>query len=161
MSTRKLFLMSVLTMGLYNVCFWWRHWKTRKEAGDDVTPWLRTLFSVFTVFSYHGTLTTEAKVQEKDLGSIFPAMAFLYLGFSMGSHLLSKMESGGAFLAMIMVNILLAWSLVKFQVAANGLTEDTAKTAPFNSGVTWGSAVMGSMGGLLLIAGCAEVLLGA
>lgn len=48
----KFMLLSITTLGLYHVVWFYRNWKyVRDEEGESVTPWARTLFSGLFYFS--------------------------------------------------------------------------------------------------------------
>ena len=50
-SPLKVALLSVVTFGLYQLSWFYRHWKRRKEHGEDVIPFLRTIFAVWFMYS--------------------------------------------------------------------------------------------------------------
>jgi hypothetical protein len=50
-SPLKVGLLSVATFGLYQLSWFYRHWKRRKEHGEDVTPFLRAIFAVWFMYS--------------------------------------------------------------------------------------------------------------
>lgn len=50
-SIAKLVVMSACTFGLYEVWWFYRHWRLARERGDDVWPVARTVFMVFFVYA--------------------------------------------------------------------------------------------------------------
>ena len=50
-SIAKLVVLSVCTFGLYEVWWFYRHWRLARESGEDVWPVVRALFMVFFIYA--------------------------------------------------------------------------------------------------------------
>jgi hypothetical protein len=52
MSPQKLVVLSLCTLGFYQLFWFYRNWRlVRDEGGEQVAPWIRTLFAPLTAFS--------------------------------------------------------------------------------------------------------------
>lgn len=73
-SPLKMALLSVTTFGLYQMSWFYRHWKRRKEQGEDVNPLLRTIFAVWFVYSLCQSVNRELE-RRSGPGPSFSGMA--------------------------------------------------------------------------------------
>ena len=89
-SSKKLWLVNILTMGLYSVVWFYWHWRRIKHHDQsDIMPVWRAIFSV--IFAYPLFLRIATEIDMKELAHKFSAgvMATCYIVLALGSYILS------------------------------------------------------------------------
>jgi hypothetical protein len=151
MSPVKAAVMSILTMGLYDLCFWWRHWRTQRQRGLEISVFWRTVFAGFVSFEYRTTLSialVERGVAEPPLLGAAPSVYLLAMIISRGVSKLLH-QPGLEILLTILFVLARAGALVVFQDAANQALGEGAQRGAFNRGAS-GRTYLAVAGGLLL-----------
>jgi hypothetical protein len=113
--TRKLIVLSIATLGLYEAYWFYRHWQQlRRVGGEDVWPIPRTFFAGLFSYSLFSRVTQEADSQGAP--SLFSPLllAFVYFAALMSSRL------GAAPWLVIGVSLV---PLALTQVIVNGLPQ--------------------------------------
>ena len=60
----KFIVMTLLTFGVYQLYWWYRHWaRLRAHGGEDVWPWLRTIFANLFAYYFFDRVNEEADRQ--------------------------------------------------------------------------------------------------
>lgn len=60
----KFIAMTLLTFGVYQLYWWYRHWaRLRAHGGEDVWPWLRTIFANLFAYYFFDRVNEEADRQ--------------------------------------------------------------------------------------------------
>jgi hypothetical protein len=78
-STHKFVVMSIVTLGLYNVYWVWRQWKRFVEHGEVLSPFWRTFFLVFTNYSLFARVRSRARDEGIEVRWNPALLATLYL----------------------------------------------------------------------------------
>jgi hypothetical protein len=151
MSPRKAAVLSVLTFNLFDIVFWYRHWKRLQETGHDVSPIWRAIFAAITSFSFVTTLSTEraARGLQSDFEFVSPLRATpgIYLGLNLVSRVAERVLEGVPHLAATLLACTgCAWVLATVQRGANEVLEADAHGGPSNSGATVVSIIVGALG---------------
>jgi len=147
MSPRKAAVMSLLTFGLYDLVFWYRHWTRLNESGHDVTPIFRTFFAAFTSFGFVTTLTSMRFARGLESGAQLRMTPFVYLGLSLASRISDKLLVGVPSLAVTMIACAsCAWVLATIQHGANEVLKADKYQGPYNSGTSMGAIFAGAAG---------------
>lgn len=147
MSPRKAAVMSVLTLGLYDLVFWYLHWKRLKDSGHNVTPAFRAFFAGFTSFTFVTTLCATRTERGLDSSADLSAGPAIYLALNIGARLSDKVLEGVPSLVFTMLACLGgAWVLATVQRAANEVLAADKYQGPSNSGATLGAIVSGAIG---------------
>jgi hypothetical protein len=139
----KLAVMFVATMGLYQLYWFYKQWDRVRDAGDNVAPAPRSLFSIlfcYSLFRRINDSTYAVGVQTR----LPPSL--LAVGFILPS-LMWKMEGAVAFLGFLAFVPLVAAQRIANRVAlAQGSTEDPNTRL---TRLNWGGVLAG--GGLLAL----------
>ena len=147
----KLVVMSVVTLGLYQVFWFYQNWRQVRDVhGEDIWPVPRAIFSVIFCFSLFRRLEDEAALRgQVDAPSpALHAVAFFLL------TLASRLPVPWGLIALASVV-----PLVPFQRAANAIALQAAPGTDPNttfSGLNWVGIVVG---GLFLLLALAAVFL--
>lgn len=153
MSVTKLWIMSILTFGLYDLAFFYRHWRhLRDHHGRPLSPFWRTIFSSFMYFGLNAQVSEVARLYQVSVSSILGIAPFLYFGV----HVVSRMsessfaEASAAFDVLAFVVVPFGtYSLTLTQSAVNRILEKERYTGAVNSKATVGSVIAGVIGALL------------
>ena len=78
-STHKFVVMSIVTFGLYDVYWAYRHWKRFVEHGDVLSPFWRAFFAPITNYELVARVRSRARDDGIEVGWIPALMATLYL----------------------------------------------------------------------------------
>lgn len=147
MSSRKAAVMSVLTLGLYDLVFWYRHWTRLKEGGHDVSPIARTIFAPLAAFSFLTTLTSLRYPRGIESGSLLRMTPFVYFGASSVGLATNKVLEGiPSLVSTVLGCVVSAWVLATIQRGANEVLAADGYQGPSNSGATWSTIVTGVIG---------------
>lgn len=163
MSTNKLAIMSLLTLGLYDLAFFWRHWRAVRNTGENVSVFARTLFSPLFCFGLCWRLErglTEAGLKTSR-GLRWAATLYLVLG------LVARLADVGDALAppqLLLVTtgraVASLYPLVSIQSAANRLLDARGDKTPSNDGIGPTTVSVGLFGlilwALMLVGAFAE-----
>ncbi len=158
MNPNKLALMSLLTLGLYDLAFFWRHWRAIRNAGEDVSIFFRTLFGVLYCF---------ALTRRIEKGLVFAGLtasaglrysALLYFLFTLIDRLAENsaaLSPQQVFLVSAFRSVASIYPLVQIQRSANRLLDARGDTTQGNDGIRPATLVVGCFGlllwGLLLL----------
>jgi hypothetical protein len=144
----KLVVMSVATVGLYQVYWFYKHWRAVRDAGEDVLPWARSIFGVLFCYSLF------RRVADSAAGLAAPAaplLAAVYIALCVSAQLLPFPYTLLAALSVL--------PLVPIQSAANAVAQrdfpheapDARFTAANWLGVALGCAFFGFLGHALVV----------
>jgi len=147
MSSRKAAVMSLLTLGLYDLVFWYRHWTRLKEGGHDVSPIVRTMFAPFTSFAFLTMLTSLRYPRGIESDSLLRLSPFVYFGVTFAGLVANKFLEGiPSLVATTLGCAASAWVLATIQRGANEVLAADNYQGPSNSGADWGAIVVGVIG---------------
>ncbi len=79
-SFKKFLILTVATLGLYSVYWFWKHWTLYRQAsGDNIWPVPRAIFSIFFTHSLFGKINERAEnITDKNMSSLtIPATVFV------------------------------------------------------------------------------------
>lgn len=152
MSVTKLWVMTVLTMGLYNVVFFYNHWKhLRDHHAQDVSPIGRAIFGAFTYFGLNSQIGDAARFRNIPTVGIFGAAPILFFASSAAGRVLDRVA--GDELWVVLLNFVLvpifAYCLASTQTTVNNLLRDEGYAGPVNDGATAGAVIFGVLGALV------------
>lgn len=160
MSPLKAAIMSMLTFSIYDVVFWYQHWKRLKESGQDVSPIARAIFAPFTAFGFLTTLSSLRFARGLESGPTLRASPFVYLGVKLASRIADKvLEDGPNLVVTAIACAVSAWVLATIQHGVNDVLKTDNYRGPSNSGASWGAIVAGVIGLLLWFLGIIGVML--
>ena len=139
----KLTVMFVATLGLYQLYWFYKQWDRIRDAGDNVHPAARSLFSIVFCYSLFRRIVDSA--QAVGVSARVPP-ALLAVGFIVAS-MTWRMEGPEGFLGFLAVVPLVAAQRIANAVAlAQGSTEDR------NTRLTWRNwAWIGALVGFLVL----------
>lgn len=153
MSVTKLWIMSVLTFGLYNLAFFYRHWlHLRDHAQQDVSPFWRTFFAPLMYFGLNSQVSDAARFGQVRTPALLSSAAILYFAATAVGRILDRMfdeTDVAATLLTFALAPIATYAITMTQTAANRILEKEGYSGPVNSGVTAGSIIFGLLGGLL------------
>lgn len=147
-ATRKMLVLFFLTIGMYQVYWYYKNWALHKRAtGEDVWPVPRAIFALFFTHSlYHHIATYDAsgKRDDWDYGSYATAMVFLLLA----SSILTRFSGGQVLLDIICMSLLIPIGLVMKQAQAEVNARCGDPLGASNSAFTTANYVWCGLGGL-------------
>lgn len=150
MSPRKAFVMSVLTMGFYDLCFWWRHWRARRQYGQDVSIFWRTFFAGFCAFDFKSSVSVALIERNLTPPPLLAAAPAIYLGSFVLDNVLSRAGFAGVALVIGAVcEVIRAGILTTFQTAVNEVLKADDYRGPYNRGVR-GATIAAAIVGILI-----------
>lgn len=150
MSARKAAVMSMLTFSLYDLVFWYQHWKRLKESGQVVSPIVRAIFAPFAAFGFLTTLSSLRFARGLTSDSLLRATPFIYLGLKLATRISDKVLEGVSGLAFTMIACAAgAWVLATIQHGANEVLAADNYRGPANSGASLGAIFAGGLGLML------------
>lgn len=166
-SKRKFYTLFIMTLGLYQVYWYYRNWKLyRRATGEKVLPVMRAIFAVFFV---HG-LFRRVQAGLRGTGKSFEwnptALAWWVVGLMLVSEVVDRLsgwEIGAPYTDALGLALIptLACALVKGQAAINACCGDPTGTS--NDCFTLANCAWIVLGGLLyalIAAGLAIRMLG-
>jgi hypothetical protein len=166
--TRKLFVMSLVTFGLYCVYWFERQFRYQKRArGDSTIPFLRALFSIFFVHELFRRVEVAAGRADCGYGRRGGTLASVYVGATllsaiqnMGddlrtrSHELRFVVAGGSTLTILVFIFALTYPLFRVQGTVNDLLDLTEPDRDRNETLTawnWPVVIVGGLTLLLVL----------
>ena len=153
MSVTKLWIVSVLSFGLYNLLFFYRHWRHLRDHGQqDVSPFWRTVFSPFMYFGLNTQVADAARFKQVPVPSTLGAAAGLYFAANVVGRFVDRIaDDGGAWAAVVglLVIPIATYALTVTQTAMNRVLATEDSRGPVNEGATVGSVIISILGGLL------------
>jgi len=160
MSPRKAAVMSFLTMSIYELCFWWRHWRTRREGGEDVNVFWRTAFAAFYAYPFKNTVSVGLAQHGAPLHWLLNAMPTLYMLSYLIDNALARLESQHWiwFALSVSMNVLRSLLLAVLQKSVNQVLEANGYRGPVNRGATVRTYLMAALGLLIWVSTIAAFL---
>jgi hypothetical protein len=87
LSILKLVVMSVCTLGLYQVYWFYKHWAKIKERSEPhITPWARALFGIFWCYSCFNFIRKEERQLDIEPTLSVGPLAFGWIGLELASQ---------------------------------------------------------------------------
>jgi hypothetical protein len=87
-SVLKLVVMSVGTLGLYQIYWFYKHWAMIKERSEPhITPWARALFGIFWCYSCFDFIRKEERQLDIEPTLHAGLLAFGWIGLELASQL--------------------------------------------------------------------------
>jgi hypothetical protein len=121
-SPGKVLVMSVLTLGIYDLSFWWRHWRARQRRGERVSVFWRTVFAAFCSFEFKNTLAMSMAERDLPEDPWLRRAPLVYLLSFMLDNLVSRLADGAvAFIAAVLFELVRASALVVIQRSVNAV----------------------------------------
>lgn len=153
MSVTKLWIMSVLTFGLYNLVFFYRHWRhQRDEHGHSVSPFWRAVFSPFMYFGLNQQISEAARFAAVPVSTLLGSAPFVYFVANALGRVLDRVYEESTVGVDLLTYALIpvgTYALALTQSAVNRILEKEGYVGPSNSGVTAGSIIFGALGAVL------------
>jgi hypothetical protein len=149
MSPNKLALMSFLTVGLYDLAFFWRHWRAVRNGGAPVSVFWRTVFAPLFCFSLCWRVEEGFKERGLKIPGSLGWAGTLYLVVGVLGTLLdmsSALSESQLLLLTVLLRVASIYPLVSIQKAVNRLLDERGARGPGNAGVTPGAIVMALFG---------------
>ncbi|HEV8234153.1 MAG TPA: hypothetical protein VGP84_06120 [Gemmatimonadaceae bacterium] len=140
-STRKFVVMSIVTLGLYDVYWVWRQWRRFVEHGQVLSPFWRTFFLVFTNYSLFARVRSRAREEGIEVSWSPALMATLYLVLNVTWRLPDPW---------VLVSLLVFVPLIPIQETIERINARHVAELP-NRGFSGADAVAIVIGGLVLI----------
>lgn len=137
---RKLFILSVLSLGLYMYFWSYKHWSNYKKATqDDIWPWARGLFCIFFVHKLYRRADHQIRISGRSYIFDFEQWATMLVVIIVAGHIVDKMsdhiESLAAVGTWLLISIpLRAYLMQKGQAMLNFAAGDAdgSSNARFN-----------------------------
>ncbi len=149
MSTQKLLIMSIVSLGLYNLSWFWRQWRAARDSGEDVSVFWRTVFGPLMYFDLKKRIDAQlldAGVAEPPLYAAAPAVYLVAAVLGRVTDRIPEIPPVVDYLLIVVLTVVSAWALTRSQTAINSIFERKRSQAPSNDGFTAGSAVLGLIG---------------
>jgi hypothetical protein len=87
-SVQKLIVMSVCTLGLYQIYWFYKHWVLIKERSEPhITPWARALFGIFWCYSCFDFIRKDERQVDIEPTLSAGLLAFGWIGLELASQL--------------------------------------------------------------------------
>jgi hypothetical protein len=151
-SPAKLAVMSILTMGVYDLAYWWRQWRAWRQSGHDVNVFARTIFSPLFAFGFRSNLDDALSARGRSAPSQLTFAPFVYLIAQVLDNVLARLPLGPAVTlgtAALARIVCAAFALVTFQNAVAQVQEAEGYSGPVNRGASLGTIVAGALGALI------------
>ncbi|MEE9351410.1 MAG: hypothetical protein V3U78_04060 [Thiotrichaceae bacterium] len=130
-SLRKFLWLSILTMGLYYIYWFYKNWQNQMlKTGEKILPVMRGIFSVFFTFSLFQRIAAKLEDKNKTYDWSVVGMAILFIVSTILSSLIGQLSSGNddniTFVMLISFGFLAAtiYSVYKAQMAINIACDD-------------------------------------
>lgn len=157
MSVTKLWIMSVLSFGIYNLAFFFRHWRhLRDHQQQDVSPFWRTVFAPFMYFGLNSQVGDDARFKQISAPPTLGIAAGLYFGAGAAGRLVNRVADETATWTLLVTALVIpigAYALTVTQTAMNRILAAEGYRGPVNEGATAGSIIVGILGGVLWVFG--------
>ncbi|MGH1340838.1 MAG: hypothetical protein ACRBN8_04770 [Nannocystales bacterium] len=154
MGVAKLWIMSVLSFGLYNFAFFYRHFRhLRDHKQQDVSPFWRAFFSPFMYFGLNTQVKAAAEFAEVRTPALLGAAPIVYFVANLVSRAVDRMPDSGMELTLASFALVpvMTSALAATQTAANRVLQKEGYRGPVNDGPTTGSIVLGILSGLMWV----------
>jgi hypothetical protein len=140
-SPRKAAVMSFVTLGIYDLCFWWRHWRARRARGQDLSVWGRTVFASFYCFEFKNDLTLALVTRDRTPSTMLGWAPVVYLLCNIAQHIIARAHgpSLGALALTFTLIVVRSCSLALFQTEANQVLEADGYRGKYNRGASAGT----------------------
>lgn len=150
MSPAKLAAMIALTMGLYSILWFWRHWRTiRERFEEDIWPIPRAIFGVISCFWLSKRLQERLESQELPPPPGLAHAALLFFALSMAGNVLGRFDTPTTHVLSMLLVPITAVALVPVQQAANASGVAAGVRELDNRGLHVGT-VLGALFGLMM-----------
>ncbi|WP_444943126.1 hypothetical protein ACJJIK_14105 [Microbulbifer sp. ZKSA006] len=160
-SPTKFWVMSLATVGLYSVYWFYRHWSEyRRISGEDMWPVMRAIFSIFFTHSLFSHIQSRIDDAEIDYRWSPGFWATFYVVFALVGAVVDRLSYYSDTVSLIdLISILLLpfslWPLYEGQKAANSACGDisgriNSRFTPWNyiwlamGALFWGLGIFGS-----------------
>ncbi len=164
-SRRHLMTMYIVTLGLYSVYWFYRHWSILKRTTmPKIWPIPRAIFQIF--FAYEFFTIVEKQAEEAAVEKLYDPykLAWLYVGFLIASNITDRFEEyipdhidvGILFLALVVPPILL-WPV---QRTINRVNENNGSEQNENRSHSMWESVAIVIGSIVLLLSIAGLLMG-
>jgi hypothetical protein len=161
MSPRKALVMSVLTMGFYDLCFWWRHWRARREHGHEVSVFWRTFFAGFWAFDFKSSVSLALIERSLTPPALLTAAPGIYLGSFILDNVLSRLGFAGlGFVASALCVLVRGGMLAVLQTSVNEVLKADDYRGPYNRGARPATIAIAIAGLLIWILGLVSAVNG-
>ena len=142
-STTKFVVMSIATFSLYQVYWFYKHWKLFKDReGSSIVPVARAFFSVFFVYSLFGKIRDEAERVGVEPAANVGAAAIGWIVLTLIGNFSDKY---------FLISFLSVFCMVPIQACANRINQHVSPDHDPNSRIT-GWNIFWIVVGLLVIA---------
>ena len=142
-SVRNFVLLSFTTMGLYNIFWFYRHWKREEQfGGGDIMPLPRAIFAKIMAYSLFDRIRTARSAAGLLEAPSAGALAFAYFSW-LGLYRLPD--------PYWLVSLLSFLPLVPVQIAANELNQTLAPDAPLNDRLSRWEIMLIVLGGIFVL----------
>lgn len=153
MSVTKLWIMSILTFNLYNLVFFYRHWRhLRDHQHQSLSPFWRTVFAPLMYFGLNSEVSETARFRGVPVPALLGAAPILYFMIAAADRVLNHLVDETSFwvdLATFLIVPVSTYALTLTQTAANRILEHEGYAGVTNRGATAGSLIVGTLGALL------------
>ncbi|WP_413663724.1 hypothetical protein ACG1BZ_22155 [Microbulbifer sp. CNSA002] len=160
-SPTKFWVMSLGTVGIYSVYWFYRHWaEYQRASGENMWPVMRAIFSIFFTHSLFSRIQSRIEIDKVDYRWVPALWATLYVVFAIAGAIVDRISYYSDVISLIdIVSILLLpftlWPLYEGQKAANMVNGDISGQAnsrftPWNfvwlavGAVFWGVGILGA-----------------
>lgn len=142
-SKQKLIVMSVFTLGLYQLYWFYKNWELiRRRTGRDIIPWVRAIFAIFFCYSLFKSVKESADSHGIH-SAISPAgLALAYIAITLCVRLPDPYW---------LVSLLAFLPLLPAQGAINNINSNTVPIADPNDRYTGKNVIILILGSFLLI----------
>ncbi len=164
-SFKKFLILSVATLGLYSIYWFWKHWTLYKYAtGDNIWAIPRAIFSIFFTHSLFGKIEKEA---ESVAGNPMPSLTFpatLYVITELIYNISDRFMKETSVMLDVIVSIIfvsvITWCLWQAQKQANIACNDVeGESNSHFTGLNYLFIVLGlAMWGFAIFVAVAEII---
>jgi hypothetical protein len=154
MSARKVAVMSLLTMSLYELWFWWRHWRALRDNGEDISVFWRTVFATFYIFPFKNKVVLALTGRDLRVHSLLGPLPALYLASYVLDNIFPRALGAGtlAVLLGLSMSALRAALLWRLQDSVNQVLDADGYRGPVNRGARGLTYLAAGLGLLLWLA---------
>ncbi len=148
MSPLKAFVMSALTLGVYDLVFWWRHWRTLRTNGRELSVFPRTIFAVFCAFEFKNSLSIALLERNQPLQPMLASAPLIYFLAQVGDNVFSRI-AGDTILVIVIsgtLELVRASALYIIQKSANQVLEADGYQGVVNRGASAKTYLAGLVG---------------
>lgn len=162
-SAVKAAVMSVVSFGIYDLYFWWRHWSAVRDRGVDagagVSVFWRTVFAGFMAFDFNERQVHVMTGHQLPVSKWLKAAPGMYLLGLIVDRVSDRMFEGNILIPVTVATAgLRAIALFSTQTGANQVLQAEGYRGPYNRGFSVGAAAVGLLGSLIWAAIAAAAL---